>query len=150
MIKKEFSYSYMCVKKGKLGKEGPSGPYGIKGAAGLYFVQFIFVLIFVIVGPPGPSGNDGLSGGELMSKKTNVEIICFFFFAESGRNGYPGPKGERGDHGINGPNVNNRQYTFLNSHCNFIVDLWKQTCTTTSWTTGLSCMYYMFIVAARF
>ncbi len=38
----------------------------------------------------------------------------FIFIVDPGRYGYPGAKGQRGEHGANGPNVYDKNHTFLN------------------------------------
>jgi len=40
-------------------------------------------------------------------------MLIFFNVAESGQNGYPGPKGQRGENGVSGPNVNDKKNIFL-------------------------------------
>jgi hypothetical protein len=52
--------------------------------------------------------------------------LIFFNVAESGQNGYPGPKGQRGENGVSGPNVNDKKKYFSNFYCDFYcIGLWN-------------------------
>ncbi len=52
-------------------------------------------------------------------------MILVFFIIDPGQYGYPGTKGQRGEHGVNGPNVSDKNHTFLFYFPDMsVVDLW--------------------------